>query len=43
VDTFCKCMLLISIDSSSSQGVEEEVEWSYINKLNLTYPNLHQT
>jgi len=22
VDTFCKCMLLISIDSSSSQGVE---------------------
>lgn len=26
VDTFCKCMLLISIDSSSSQDVEEEVE-----------------
>lgn len=26
VDAFCKCMLLISIDSVSSQGVEEEVE-----------------
>jgi hypothetical protein len=26
VDTVCKYMLLISIDSSSSQGVEEEVE-----------------
>jgi hypothetical protein len=26
VDIFCKCTLLISIDSSSSQGVKEEVE-----------------
>jgi len=26
VDTFCKCKPFISIDSSSSQGVEEKVE-----------------